>query len=105
VADTTERPDIFISYSREDRIFVDKLEKTLRQHGLRIWIDHHNIPPTAEFMQEIYLGIESANNFLFIISPKSATSQVCNLEVAHAIENNKRVIPILYRGRAPVNGD
>jgi len=97
VADTTERPDIFISYSREDRIFVDKLEKTLRQHGLRIWIDHHNIPPTAEFMQEIYLGIESANNFLFIISPKSATSQVCNLEVAHAIENNKRVIPILYR--------
>src|SRR6266487_1121314 len=97
--------DIFISYSREDRIFVEKLYETLLIFDVTAWIDLKDIPPTAEFMQEIYLGIESANNFLFIVSPKSVTSEICNLEVAHAIENNKRVIPILYRGRAPVNGD
>jgi WD40 repeat protein len=89
--------DIFISYSRDDRVFVEKLHETLRQFGIDIWIDLNDIPPTVEFMREIYQGIESANNFLFIISSKSVTSDVCNLEVSHAVETNKRIIPVLYQ--------
>ena len=89
--------DIFISYSREDRIFVEKLHETLLKFDVTVWIDLEDIPPTAEFMQEIYLGIESANNFLFIVSPKSVTSEICNLEVSHAVETSKRIVPVLYR--------
>ena len=61
--------DVFISYSRQDSDFVEKLHEMLLQLSVAVWIDLKDIPPTAEFMQEIYLGIESANNFLFIISP------------------------------------
>ena len=33
--------------------------------------------------------------FLFVITPTSAQSQVCSLEVKHAAAHGKRLIPIL----------
>jgi WD40 repeat protein len=89
--------DIFISYAREDSIFVEKLHETLSMLNITIWMDVKNVPPTAKFMQELYHGIEEASNFLFIISPQSVISEMCNLEVSHAMTNNKRIIPVKYR--------
>jgi WD40 repeat protein len=89
--------DIFISYSREDLVFTEKLQKTLYKFNITTWMDVENVSPTAKFMQEMYQGIEEASNFLFIISPSSVISEMCNVEVTHALKNNKRIIPLLYR--------
>ncbi|MDP6599762.1 MAG: toll/interleukin-1 receptor domain-containing protein, partial [Candidatus Poribacteria bacterium] len=37
------------------------------------WADWQDIPPTADWLAEIYRGIEAADSFLFIISPDSPT--------------------------------
>lgn len=95
-------PDAFISYRRIDKPFVRQLFDRLIENGRDVWIDWEDIPPTTDWLQEIYNGIESADNFIFIITPDSMTSEVCNLEVAHAISNNKRLVPILYK---PVNDE
>jgi WD40 repeat protein len=87
--------DVFISYSRRDQEFVRELAARLSERGKDCWVDWDDIPPTAEFLQEIYEGIEASNAFLFVISPDSARSDVCRKEVEHAAENHKRIVPLL----------
>ncbi|MBZ0276375.1 MAG: toll/interleukin-1 receptor domain-containing protein, partial [Anaerolineae bacterium] len=90
-------PEAFLSYAREDSAFVRKLADHLAQEKREIWIDWEDIPLTADWLAEAYNGIESSDNFVFIISPDSIQSGPCTLELEHALENNKRLIPILRR--------
>jgi WD40 repeat protein len=48
-------------------------------------------------MQEIWAGIEAAQAFVFVISPDSVSSPVCQQEVAHAVSHHKRIIPVVCR--------
>jgi WD40 repeat protein len=89
--------DMFISYSRKDKGFVHKLLARLEDYKREIWVDEDKIPLTAEWLEEVYAGIEGADTFAFVISEDSVTSEYCILELAHAVQNNKRLAPILYR--------
>jgi hypothetical protein len=88
---------VFTSYSRKDKDFVRKLSDGLADHKRDTWIDWKDIPLTAEWQQEILNNIESAENFLFVISPESAGSPNCRKEIEHAVANNKRMFPIIRR--------
>ena len=90
-------PNMFISYSRKDKEFAEKLVTALEAEGRDIWIDYEDIPFASEWWDEICGGIEASEAAVFIISPDSLESKVCGLEVNYAIKNNKRLIPILYR--------
>src|SRR5688572_2811079 len=90
-------PDLFISYSRKDKAFVQKLHAALAVDGREIWIDWEGIPLSADWWAEIATGIEGSNAFVFVISPDSIASEVCSKEIGHAEKHNKRLLPILYR--------
>src|SRR5215204_4785829 len=89
--------DVFISYSRRDSEFVSGLNEALEKRDYDVWVDLENIPPTAEWLAEVYSGIENSNVFVFVISPDSIASKVCQQELAHAVEHNKRLVPIVCR--------
>lgn len=89
--------DIFISYSRKDKEFVRKLHEALSKLNRDTWVDWENIPLTADWWKEIEAGIEAANTFVFVISPDSISSQVCTQEIEHAVQCNKRLVPIVRR--------
>lgn len=91
------RPDVFVSYAREDADFVRRLTAALAERDKSAWVDWQDIPPTAEWLAEVYAGIEAADAFVAVISPDSLASDVCALELEHAIEHNKRFVPLLYR--------
>src|SRR5829696_1975339 len=88
---------LFISYSRKDIEFAHKLTKAFKGQGLDFWIDWEGIPPTVDWWREIEKGIEEADIFLFLISPDSAKSKICGKEIDTAIENGKRIVPIVVR--------
>jgi WD40 repeat protein len=90
-------PDVFISYSRRDLEFVHRLHASLVASGKDVWVDWQDILPTAEWLEEVFEGVESSDNFLFVISPDSLTSEVCARELGHALEQRKRLVPILRR--------
>src|SRR5262245_47931935 len=86
---------VFISYAREDTDFVRRIYDQLLESGRDAWVDWEDIPLTADWLQEAYAGIQGANAFIFVISPASVRSGPCTLELEHALQNNKRLIPLL----------
>ncbi|MFG6100075.1 TIR domain-containing protein [Leptothoe sp. ISB3NOV94-8A] len=89
--------DVFISYSRSDSEFARRLNDTLQIQGKTTWFDQESISFGVDFQQEIYRGIASTDNFLFVISPQAVNSPYCADEVAYAASLNKRFIPLLYQ--------
>ena len=93
--------DLFISYSRKDIAFARLLHKALKEHDLETWVDWQDIPPSTEWLKEVYTAIEQANTFIFLLSDSSVLSEVCSLEIEHARKNNKRIIPIVINEVEP----
>lgn len=89
--------DVFISYSRRDKEFVQRLSERLKESSRDFWVDWEDIPPTVDWMKEIERGIETADAFAYVISPDSVRSEICTTELIHALENKKRLFPLLYR--------
>ena len=88
---------IFISYSRKDIDFASKIVQVLAENNLETWIDWKSIPKGENWELEIYRGIEEADALLFLISTESVQSEMCNKEIAHAVKNGKRILPIVIR--------
>src|SRR5215467_11985298 len=89
--------DVFISYSRKDRAFVSRLRKALEDRQKRVWVDLQDILPAEDWLKKIQVGIEAANNVVFVVSPDSLSSAICEKEIAYTLQNHKRLIPILRR--------
>jgi WD40 repeat protein len=92
-----QHASLFISYSREDKDFVRHLDQALAKRERETWVDLDDIRPTEEWLAGVYAGIEGANGFVFVISPDSVGSKSCLQELNHAVEHNKRLIPIMHR--------
>jgi WD40 repeat protein len=94
---------VFISYSRKDKTAAEKLTEKLKRENLDFWIDWTGIDPATDFWIEIEKGIEQADNFLFLLSPASVKSNVCGAEIEYAIQNGKRLIPVVVRNVKQTN--
>ena len=88
-------PDVFISYSRSDQQVVLRLAEALEAAGWRVWVDIEDIPPTADWGDELAAGIRAAHTFVFAISPPSVRSQYCLRELDQALELGKRLVPVV----------
>jgi WD40 repeat protein len=89
---------LFVSYSRKDRSFVERLSEALKVSGQDIWVDLQDIRPSEDWLNAIHLAIEGADAFVFVVSPDSVDpTSVCAQEIEHAVAHNKRIIPIVCR--------
>ncbi len=66
---------IFISYSHQDKQFVEQLTEQLRSAGHEVWIDHLKIKPGDNISKRIQEGIKSVDAFLAIVSANSLRSK------------------------------
>ena len=89
--------DVFVSYSREDRDIVATVVQALRTAGEKVWVDLDDIVPSAVWLDEIKNAIAAADSMVFFLTPDSARSEVCRIELGHALELSKRIVPVLIR--------
>lgn len=87
--------DVMISYSRRNADFVKQLHAQLTSEGKDVWVDWEDIPLNADWWDEICRAIESSDTVIFVLSPDSISSPICQLELAHAEQNHKRLIPVV----------
>jgi formylglycine-generating enzyme required for sulfatase activity len=97
---------VFLSYSRQDSGFTDRLAEALTDRDYtpdydRAGYDPANIDSGISaqdpWWQRLQQMIAKADAIVFIVSPGSTGSAVCDEEIAYAQGLGKRIIPILRR--------
>src|SRR5215472_11199022 len=73
----------FISYSRKDKEFIERLRDELEHRDRKPWVDLGQIPPVDKWENTIYKATEGTNAFIFVLTPDSVTSTVAEKELAH----------------------
>jgi formylglycine-generating enzyme required for sulfatase activity len=86
---------IFISYSRKDMAFADKLEAALKSRGFEVLIDREEIYAFEDWWKRIEVLINGSDTVVFVLSPDAVKSDVAIKEVSHAASLNKRFAPIV----------
>ena len=94
--------DVFVSYSRRDKNFTKKLVETLKAANREVWADWDSIPASSEWDAEIKEGIQKSDSVLFVLSPEWRKSKECRKEMDYAIAMGKRLIPVMYIDKTPV---
>lgn len=89
---------VFISYSRKDsEIFADELAGGLEfQGGFEVGLDRHSIVEGEDWKNRLGSLIADADTVVFVISPGSAASPICQWEVNEAVRLSKRILPVLW---------
>jgi hypothetical protein len=100
ITDQPAKAKVFISYSRKDIDFADRIEASLNARGLQVFIDRHEISALEEWWRwkRIETLITQADTVVFVLSPDSLASKYAQKEVSFASSLNKRFAPIVYRG-------
>lgn len=70
-----KKPEIFLSYAREDRARVEDIYDSLRAEGFRPWIDVRDIRAGAKWSSEIGKAIRQADLLLVFISNNSVSKR------------------------------
>jgi parallel beta-helix repeat protein len=87
---------VFISYSRTDRPYVEKLAAHLSRAGIPVWYDYE-IVAGDRFASVLQAQIDTCAAFLVVLTPASVESAWVYREVSHAIHREKRVLPLLLQ--------
>src|SRR5262245_8064966 len=88
---------IFMSYSRTDSAFVDRLEAHLRECGFDTWVDRRKLEGGDLWLKEIQKQIDRCHTCLVVVSPEAMASDYVSMEYSRALRLKKRVIPLYWR--------
>ncbi len=89
---------VFLSYSREDRGYVDALVEHFRDGGVEVWADHE-IDYGTRWLTVIRDRIDECAAFVLVMTPKAEASRWVAEEVHRATEQDKPILPLLLDGR------
>src|SRR6516165_2515099 len=93
-----EKLKVFISYSRKDIVFADRLDAALKARGFEPLIDRTHILAFEEWWKRVEVLITQADTVVFVLSPDAVRPGTVALkEVEFAASLNKRFAPIVYR--------
>lgn len=99
VAASAEHVKVFLSHSRVDKPFVERLKKDLESQGIATWYDDKDLDIGDILSDAIAQGINQSWCFLIVVSPQSVKSKWVKYELDEAydshISQGKRILPIL----------
>jgi len=89
--------DVFICYSRRDREFVERINAALGDGGKNVYVDWRIPDWSPDYENELLGAIDASDTFVFVLSPDSLASPHCKFELDRAVDQGKRIRPLLCR--------
>jgi hypothetical protein len=86
---------VFVSYARSDGDFALQLARDLKSAGLAAWIDQIDIPPGDRWDAAIEKTLRQSECVVVVLSRASVQSANVMDEVSFALDEQKRVLPVL----------
>jgi hypothetical protein len=88
---------VFISYAREDASFADELGAGLGLVGFLTMIDRAHAGDPDRHQSLVKHWISEADKIVFVLTPVSANSNTCKIEIEEAIRFGIPVIPVVAK--------
>ncbi len=88
---------VFISYSRKDLAFVERMAEDLKAAGLEAWYDLSGLDGGTRWGREIQNAIRESQIFVVVLSPNSIDSEWVEKEFMYANRLKRKVIPLLLQ--------
>jgi tetratricopeptide (TPR) repeat protein len=94
-----QHAQIFISYSRSDRLAVDRLVADLRNQNYSVWMDvsEQGIEPGEDWQAELVKQLSDSEAVLACVSPDFLKSRYCKAEIEQAQRERKPIYPAMVR--------
>jgi hypothetical protein len=86
---------VFISYSRKDVAFAQRVVAALEARGMAPKIDTRDLLKLEDWRRELLGFIREADAVVFVVSANSISSPVCSWEIEQVAKLNKRLAPIV----------
>lgn len=98
----SSRYDIFLAHNSADRALVEELAGHLRQIGLSVFLDSHEIPPGALWQEELARALSESRACLACLGP-AGIGPWHNQEISIALDRSAKersfaVIPVFLPG-------
>jgi adenylate cyclase len=94
-------PDVFLSHCSTDKALALAVLSGLEQQKIRCWIAPRDIPPGAEYGQQIVEAIKGCRVFLLIFSAAANGSPHVRREVERAVSLDKVIVPFRVENVPP----
>jgi HEAT repeat protein len=96
---------LFASYQSLDVDFTLKLAATLKNSGVRVWMDRFELKPSDDWRCELQSALDGCAGFICILSSDYLNSEYCLRELATVDDHNVRathearkpIIPVIVR--------
>eukprot|EP00823_Brevimastigomonas_motovehiculus_P002896 TRINITY_DN171_c0_g1_i1.p1 TRINITY_DN171_c0_g1~~TRINITY_DN171_c0_g1_i1.p1 ORF type:complete len:484 (+),score=112.90 TRINITY_DN171_c0_g1_i1:23-1474(+) len=91
-----KKASLMISFDPKDLTVVKSVCMPLSTIDDRdLWADWDSMPPSEEWMAEVYKGIEQSDAFLCFLSPDYLQSEERKAEVEHALKTGKKIVVVV----------
>lgn len=87
--------DVYISYNVKDVEIAEQLYRKLTSIGNKVWMYRSNLQTGDLFQEVITNAIRASSVFILLASENSYNSQWIVRELHYALENDKRIIPVI----------
>lgn len=86
---------VFISHCTNDDHFVDQLVNALQPHGVKTWVDHHDMRLGTRWVKTLETELAESDIMLLILSPSALASPYVEAEWHVFFDLKKPIYPIL----------
>lgn len=89
---------VFLSYSRTDKLVMERVKNLLSNEYLKVWTDENLKPGTPVWKEAIETSIRYSGCMVVILSPDAKKSKWVNREIDFAEMCEVEMFPLLLRG-------
>ncbi|GIM96172.1 toll/interleukin-1 receptor domain-containing protein [Paractinoplanes toevensis] len=93
-----DRGHVFVSYSRRDVGYVDRLVDLLAKGGLPVWLDRHRLEVGDRWEHVVRDRVDDCTAMIVVMSPAAEASANVGNELHRARDRGKPLLPILLSG-------
>jgi len=86
---------IFISYSKKDIVYAEKLINALRREGFNPWVDMENLGAGTQWLRRLQKQIVNCDAYILIMSRNAYNSKWVPDELVTAKSKGKPIFPLL----------
>jgi hypothetical protein len=101
MSSSSDKRNVFISYSRQDTEAAHELVSELEKAGVSVWLDIAEIRPGDRWQSMIQEELRKARVMVVLLTPSSLASQWTYFEVGAAVADGKIIIPVLSKDVLP----